>query len=328
MSLRANDYELLDLGTTGHAESLADAAARGLTATPKFLPCHLFYDERGSELFEAITRTPEYYPTRADEQILRAHAGEIVRATGAPLELVELGSGSSTKTAPIVDAILDVQDALDYRPIDVSRAALEWGSESLLEGRSKLRVRAVCGDYADGLAQLGPTQKRRLVLWLGSSIGNQTRDEAAEFLSRAQLSLAPGDALLIGIDLRKDAAVLEAAYDDAAGITAAFNKNLLHRLRDELGARLDPDAFVHRAVYDEGCGAVRIYLESLRDQVVHIEALKLDVSFAAGERIHTEDSTKYSVAEIEALASVAGLVLEHTWFDRKRRFSESLLRRV
>jgi L-histidine Nalpha-methyltransferase len=327
MNLHANDYELLDLGTSGYAESLADAARRGLTAASKSLPCHLIYDERGSELFEAITRVPEYYATRADEEILRERATEIVRAAGTPLELVELGSGSSTKTAPIVDAILEVQGQLDYRPIDVSRAALEWGADSLLEDRPGLRVRAVCGDYADGLERLGPSQRRRLALWLGSSIGNLTREGAAAFLTRAQRSLAPGDAFLLGIDLRKDPAVLEAAYDDPAGVTAEFNKNLLHRLRDELGADLDPADFVHRAVFDEQSGAVRMYLESLRDQVVHIDHLQLDVNFEAGERIHTEDSTKYSVEEIKALAATAGLELEQTWFDRKRRFSESLLRR-
>ena len=328
MTAGPHDFQLLDLGTAGHAESIAEAAVRGLTATNKQLPCHLFYDERGSRLFERITQLDEYYPTRADEEILRDRAREIVAAAGPPLELVELGSGSSTKTAPIVDAILAVQDSLVYRPIDVSRAALEWGADTLLEGRSKLRVRAVCGDYEDGLSRLGATNERRLVLWLGSSIGNLNRDDAADFLARVKTSLAPGDACLIGIDLRKDKAILEAAYDDAEGVTAEFNKNLLYRLRDELGANVDPDGFAHRAEYDVPDGTVRMYLESLRDQVVRIDALGLVVPFAAGERIHTEDSTKFSQEEIAQLARKAGLALERTWMDGEERFSESLLRRV
>lgn len=326
MSLRANDFELLDLGTAGFAESMADAVKRGLCKSRKELPCHLFYDERGSELFEQITHLPEYYPTRADEEILQNRAVEIVELCGSPLELIELGSGSSTKTAPLVDAILASQPTLDYRPIDVSRAALEWGAESLTDDREGLRVRAVCGDYEDGLSRLGPTERRRLVIWLGSSIGNQSRNEAAAFLSRARRSLRSGDAFLIGIDLRKDAATLEAAYDDAAGITAEFNKNLLHRLRDELGARLDPADFVHRAVYDEEQGAVRMFLESSRDQVVRFDALQLEVHFAAGERIHTEDSTKYSPDEIHELARAGGLNLERMWLDNAGRFSETLMR--
>ena len=319
-------YELLDLGTEGLSESLAEATQRGLTASPKELPCHLFYDERGSRLFDEITEQPEYYPAQADEEILRDRAAEIVAAAGGPLELVELGSGSSTKTAPVVDAILATQDDLVYRPIDVSRAALEWGAENLLDGRDALRVRAVCGDYAEGLARLGAGERRRLVLWLGSSIGNQTRDEAADFLRRAREALAPGDALLVGIDLRKDTETLEAAYDDSAGVTAEFNKNLLHRLRDDLGADLDPADFVHRAIYDRVAGVVRIYLESRRDQVIEIDALDLEIPFEQGERIHTEDSTKYSLEEIDALAKRAGLVRERTWLDGEERFSESLLR--
>ena len=326
MTCTNDRYELVDLGKAGLSESLAEATRRGLTAHPKELPCHLFYDERGSSLFEDITRQPEYYPTRADEEILRDNAREIVRRCGTPLELVELGSGSSTKTAPIVDAVLAEQDQLIYRSIDVSSAALQWGAESLLEGRDRLQVHAICGDYAEGLARLGDTDRRRLVLWLGSSIGNQTREDARQFLAEARGVLRSGDALLVGIDLRKDKDVLEAAYDDDAGVTAEFNRNLLHRWRDELDADVDLDAFAHRAIYDVEGGVVRIYLESLRDQVVTFGELDLTVSFTAGERIHTEDSTKYSPEEIETLARNAGLDLEETWFDAGRRFSESLLR--
>lgn len=325
MKASSEDFELVDLGVEGLSESLAEAARRGLTANPKDLPCHLFYDERGSELFELITALPEYYPMRADEEILQRRAAEIVEAAGTPLELIELGAGSSAKTAPVIDAILAVQDRLVYRPIDVSRAALEWGAKTLLEGRDRLTVSAVCGDYVAGLEHLGPGASRRLVLWLGSSIGNQTRAEAADFLGNAGRMLAPGDAFLVGIDLRKEVRVLEAAYDDASGVTAAFNKNLLQRLRDELGAELDPDDFAHRAVWDEEIGAVRIFLESLRNQTVRIPSLELEVELREGERIHTEDSTKYSLEEIDDLARTAGLERRHTWLDAMERFSESLL---
>jgi len=320
------NFELQDLGAAGLSETLGDAVQRGLTATPKELPCHLIYDERGSRLFDEITRQPEYYPMRADEQILHDHALDIVREMGSPLELVELGSGSSTKTAPIIDAILGTQDELVYRPIDVSSAALEWGSEGLLEGRPALHAHAICGDYDRALAQLGPAGGHRLVLWLGGSVGNMPRQAAADFLSRTRNVLSSGDALLVGIDLRKDARVLEAAYDDAAGVSAQFSLNLLHRMRDELGARLDLDGFAYHSSYDEEAGVVRMFIESLRQQVVHFDALGMDVAFSAGERIHTEDSTKYSVQEIDTLAQTAGLTREHSWFDAERRFSESLLR--
>ena len=249
--------------------------------------------------------------------------------------LVELGSGSAAKTRRLIAALLRRRGTLRYTPIDIARDALEESAGRLRDEFAALEVHALCGEYRDGLRRLdalrrtdgtGGLDRPQLILWLGSSVGNFERPRAAAFLSQVRATMAPDDRLLVGFDLRKARAVLEPAYDDARGVTARFNKNLLDRINRELGGRFDLRAFDHRAVYDEDAGRIRMSLVSRRDQVAPIAALGLRVPLAAGEAIHTENSYKYSLAEIRALAEAAGLEVERQWLDEGRRFCESLFR--
>jgi L-histidine N-alpha-methyltransferase len=300
----------------------------GLTSVPKRLPCRYFYDQEGSRLFEAICALDEYYLLRAEREILQRRAAEIAGAVAPGAVLVELGSGSAVKTRILIEALLRRQRTLRYVPIDVSRSVLEQSSQALLADYPGLEIVAVAGEYLDGFEQLkAEADHPRLVLWLGSNIGNLGRADAASFLRRLGGLLSPADRVLCGIDLRKERAVLDRAYDDASGITAAFNRNLLGRINRELGGHFDLDAFRHRAVYNEGAGRVEMYLVSTRAQHVTVDAIGLQFTFAAGEAIHTEDSYKYSLQEIQAVAAAAGLRLERHWLDDGLRFSANLLAR-
>jgi dimethylhistidine N-methyltransferase len=306
-------------------QELTREVEAGLTASPKRLPCRFFYDHEGSLLFEAICELPEYYLTRTERTILLAHASEIASRFSQDPTLVELGSGSAAKTRLLIEAFLNRYGAVRYVPVDISHTMLKESSLALLEAYPNLEIVAVAGEYHDGLRQLnamaaGP----KLILWLGSNIGNFERAEAAQFLRRVRDTLSPVDRLLVGIDLRKDRAVLERAYDDSQGVTAQFNLNILARINRELGGHFDLEAFRHRAVYDEEIGRIEMYLVSTRAQRVFIDRLGLEVQFASGEAIHTENSYKYSFAEIDALASAAGLSAECQWLDVGRRFSVSL----
>lgn len=306
---------------------LAREVERGLTAWPKRLPCRFFYDEVGSELFEEICALPEYYLTRAEDEILRTRAAEIVGSVPDGSAIVELGSGSARKTRHVIEAGLERSRALVYIPIDISPAALARSARELVATFARLTVRALAAEYSEGLRLLrSESAGPMLVLWLGSNVGNFDRAEAARFLSRLSLGMAPDDRLLVGIDLRKDRRVLEAAYDDAAGVTARFNKNLLVRINKDLGGAFDPELFRHVAPYDEVAGRVSMYLESRIEQNVEIAAIERSVHFARGERLHTEDSYKYSPREIEELARAGGFEVESTWLDDRARFSVNLLR--
>ena len=322
----------------------------GLGQKPKRLPCRWFYDAEGSRLFEEICGLREYYLTRVERSILLACAEKIAArmpsdgragliAAGSPgalsagsagaLSVVELGSGSAVKTRIVLDALLASRPALRYVPIDISMAALAESSWALLRDYETLEIRAVAGEYEDGLDVVRrEIEEPRLVLWLGSNIGNLDGNGAARFLRWLRGLLGPADRVLCGIDLRKSKDVLERAYDDARGVTARFNKNLLARINRELGGHFDLDTFTHRAVYDEETGRVAMYLVSTRAQRVPIEALEGDVRFAAGETIHTEDSFKYSLPEIDRLAERAGLRTEARWTDAGRRFAVCLLARA
>ena len=329
----------------------------GLGQKPKRLPCRWFYDAEGSRLFEEICGVREYYLTRVERSILLKCAEKIAArmpsdgragliAAGSPgalsagsagalsagsagaLSVVELGSGSAVKTRIVLDALLASRPALRYVPIDISMAALAESSRALLRDYETLEIRAVAGEYEDGLDVVRrEIEEPRLVLWLGSNIGNLDGNGAARFLRRLRGLLGPADRVLCGIDLRKSKDVLERAYDDARGVTARFNKNLLARINRELGGHFDLDTFTHRAVYEEETGRVAMYLVSTRAQRVPIEALEGDVRFAAGETIHTEDSFKYSLPEIDRLAERAGLRTEARWTDAGRRFAVCLLAR-
>jgi L-histidine N-alpha-methyltransferase len=249
-------------------ERLAEDVRRGLLATPKHLSCCWFYDDEGSRLFEEICATPEYYVTRAEDELLATHARAITAALPRGVTVVELGSGSATKTRRLLDALASNSRLARYVMIDISPAALAASSRALARDYPDLEVVAFRGAYEEGLARLDSLAPApRFVLWLGSNVGNLHRDEAAAFLAGCHARLAPSDRLLVGIDARKDRATLERAYDDAAGVTARFNKNLLVRVNRELGGDFDPAKFRHRALWDEERGRVEMWLDSLEEQV-------------------------------------------------------------
>lgn len=305
---------------------LAEDVRKGLAAQPKrFLPKY-FYDELGSQLFEAICLLPEYYLTRAENEILERYADEIAASVGGPLTLVEMGSGSASKTRLIIEAVLRRQPQLLFMPVDISATALESSSRILLQSYPRLTIEAYAADYFAGLAELGKKPRRRtLALFLGSNISNFDRDDALRFLRALRRVLQKGDALLLGADLKKDPAILEAAYNDALGVTSAFNLNVLARINRELGGTFDLRGFKHRAFYNAEIGRIEIYIESLVDQTVRIANLDLEVNFAAGELIHTENSYKYDRAGIAWLANQTGFEHSHTWVDSTERFSSNLL---
>ncbi|MDW8804280.1 L-histidine N(alpha)-methyltransferase [Streptomyces scabiei] len=307
-------------------EDATDAALRadvqdGLTRTPKTLPPKWFYDARGSELFERITELPEYYPTRAEREILVGRAGEIAAASGART-LVELGSGSSDKTRHLLDAMPGLHT---YVPVDVSESALRQAGEALVAERPGLNVHALIADFTAGL-DLPETPGPRLVVFLGGTIGNLVPGERAVFLAAVRALLAPGDALLLGTDLVKDEAVLVAAYDDAAGVTAEFNKNVLNVVDRELGADFDPGAFDHVALWNAECEWIEMRLRSRVAQTVKVPALDLAVDFAAGEELRTEVSAKFRREGVRGELASAGMELTHWWTDEQGRFALSLSR--
>lgn len=309
---------------TLRARFARDVAA-GLAETPKRLPCCYFYDDAGSRLFEAICDLPEYYLPRAEREILTAHADGLARRFAARPLLVELGSGSAAKTRIVIEALLRRHGTLEYMPIDISRGALLESADALLATYPALRIRAVSGDYFETLREPATLAVRpKLILWLGSSIGNLDRTDAAAFLRNIGRTMGEADRILVGIDLRKDRAVLERAYDDAEGVTARFNLNLLARINRELDGAFDLSAFRHRAVYDDDAGRIEMYLVSTRDQAVAIGQLSMSVRFSAGEALRTEYSYKYSAGEIDALAASADVRVEARWLDAGRRFSVAL----
>lgn len=307
----------------------AEDVRAGLTARPKTLPPKYFYDDLGSALFEAICLLPEYYLTRAESEILTQRASEIV-ATVEPARLVELGSGTALKTRFLIEAGL-LRGALAYSAIDISETVLLATAKTLVAQYPTLAVRSYQGDYYDGLLQLALDQPsasngRTLALFLGSNIGNFDPPQALRLVRAIREALRTGDALLLGTDLKKDPAVLEAAYDDAIGLTAAFNRNILARINRDLGAHFNVAAFAHRARYDQEAGRIEMHLQSTADQTVAIDALSLTVPFVSGETIHTESSYKFSEQDIERLASDAGFTLERSWTDEAGRFACNLLR--
>jgi dimethylhistidine N-methyltransferase len=302
------------------------SVVEGLCASPKFLPCRFFYDAEGSRLFEEICNLPEYYLTRAERAILVERAGDIVARTPPGAALVELGSGSAAKTRLLIEALLARDGEARFVPVDISEAMLRESSEVLHADYPSLEILAVCAEYEEGLRRVREAVRGpKLVVWLGSNVGNFERAAAAEFLGRLRGSMKPEDRLLLGVDLRKDREVLEAAYDDARGVTARFNKNLLARINRELRGRFDLESFRHCARYLEEEGRIEMHLVSERAQKVEIAAAGIVVPFERGEAIHTEDSYKYSLEEIDALARRAGFGVEERWLDPEGLFSLTLL---
>jgi L-histidine N-alpha-methyltransferase len=321
-------YAWIEESRRAQHDSFAHAVAAGLGSRPLSLPCRFLYDPIGSQLFEEICELPEYYLTRAEHEILSHHADEIVARCVTPLFLAELGSGSATKTRLLIEAFLRKQGELRYVPVDISHSMLEQATEALLSdyrGRG-LTITAIASEYREGLRHLGKdTRLPKLIAWLGSNIGNFARPDAQHFVSGIRDAMAADDRLLLGIDLRKDARALELAYDDARGVTARFNQNLLARINRELGGEFDLTDFRHRARVTDSGGRVEIGLVCERSCEVHVAALGRSFRFERGDFIHTEDSTKYSQGEIADLAQAAGLRVDARWLDAEHRFCVALL---
>ncbi|MGZ4494687.1 MAG: L-histidine N(alpha)-methyltransferase [Nocardioides sp.] len=304
------------------AASLRRDVRAGLTSTPKVLPPKYFYDDRGSELFEEITRLEEYYPTRAERSILQSRAAEIADHTKAR-SLVELGSGSSEKTHLLLAALRDAGTLESYVPVDVSDGALEAAVPGLVATYPGLEVHGVVADFEKHLDRL-PTDGPRLVAFLGGTIGNFEPAQRAGFLGAVAAQLQPGDAFLLGTDLVKDPARLVAAYDDAAGVTAEFDKNVLRVINARLGGTFDVDAFEHVAVWDPVQQWIEMRLRSRVDQRVRIPELDLVVDFAAGEEMRTEISAKFTEPKVAAELTGAGMRLVSWWTDAAGDFALSL----
>lgn len=297
-------------------------ALEGLRATPKALPPKWFYDERGSLLFEQITRLPEYYPTRRERAILREQAAVIAHATGAET-LIELGSGTSQKSRLLLDALTSTGALRRFTPFDVSEPTLRKAAATLHGEYPDVEIHAVVGDFERNLACL-PEGDRRLVAFLGGTIGNLDPAKRADFLAELGGRLHPGDALLLGTDLVKDPARIVQAYDDPTGVTAEFNRNVLHVLNRELGADFAPERFDHVACYDRRHEWVEMRLRSTTDQVVKVRELGLVVEFAEAEEVRTEISAKFRREGVEAETAAAGLRLAEWWTDIHGDFALSL----
>jgi L-histidine Nalpha-methyltransferase len=306
--------------------STATDVLEGLTATPKWLPPRLFYDGRGSELFEEITRLPEYYLTRTERAIFQAHAAEIAEQAGPNVSVFELGAGTAAKTQVLLRALARRQERIKYVPVDVSHSALELCAQDLREKLPQVSVEPIVADYTAGVPRLKSVRGRKLVLYIGSSIGNFDLEHAVEILARIREGLRAGDALLLGVDVAKSPEVLLPAYDDAQGVTAAFNKNILCRINRELSADFDLDRFRHVALWNESRARMEMHLESVRDQEVYLAALGLQIPFAQGETIHTENSYKFTPEMTDELLRDAGFALERTWTDERGWFAEHLAR--
>ena len=314
--MAAAAIQFLDLAPP--TDDFREEVLRGLSRSPKQLVPKYFYDAVGSALFDAICGLAEYYPTRTETALLESHRSEIAAMLGTECALIEFGSGMSRKSRILIDALAPVV----YVPIDISRETLLAAAEHLVWTFPRLRVVAICADYSrplamPALAEFAP--RRRVIFFPGSTIGNFDPEDAVAFLRNATAIAGAGGGLLIGVDLKKDKAILDAAYDDPQGVTAAFNLNLLARINRELGADFDVRAFRHRAQYVAERGRVEMHLESQRFQSVFLGAAR--IVFERGETIHTENSYKYSVDEFKALAARAGFSSQRCWVDDRRLFS-------
>jgi L-histidine N-alpha-methyltransferase len=306
------------------APGMARDIQEGLTRRPKQLPCKYFYDERGSSLFERITTLPEYYLTRAEHALLGLHADELTERA-RPEEIVELGSGASDKIRLLIDASGNRGRLRRYVTVDFSGETVERAARTLALSYPELEVHAVVGDFEGNLERL-PDGGRRLVVFLGSTIGNFPDAEAVEFLRKVRTLVDFRDTFLLGTDLVKERSVLEAAYNDGAGVTAEFNRNILHVINRRLRGDFDPRTFEHVAFFDEEQARIESYLRSTRLQTVRLEAVDLTVEFEAGELLWTEVSCKYTRASVERLLSAAGWRLERWFADPANTFALSLAR--
>ena len=317
------------LAEGGDSNAFGGDVRAGLSADSKSLSPKYFYDELGSRLFEAICCLPEYYLTRAEGEILRTSAAEIVSSVTGPVRLLELGSGSAEKTRHLIEALLTKQTDLHYLPVDISDSILELASQRLLRLYPGLRITAFAADYFTALQALAKNvpsdlSTHTVALFLGSNIGNFGRDESRDFLRAVRRLLRPDDALLLGADLRKSREILIPAYDDALGVTAAFNLNLLERINRELQGDFDVKKFRHSATYNEELGRIEIRLVSREPQIIRVRAIDLEVKFAEGETIRTENSYKFDLELLSVMAEDTGFSLAKTWFDSANLYSFNL----
>ncbi len=309
-------YQYYDLHPD--SENFRDDVLNGLAQARKALPPKYFYDARGSELFEAICDLPEYYPTRTELTMMQTRVAEMARLLGPACLLIEYGAGSGRKTRVLIEALAPAA----YVAIEISRTALQQCAAELAAAYPRVKVAAVCADYSRPMslpAIDGIAPRRRVIYFPGSTIGNFTRPDALAFLRHTHALAGTGGAMLVGVDLKKDPARLHAAYNDAQGVTAAFNLNLLARINHELDGNFDLAAFEHHAFYDVVEGRIEMHLRSLRDQSVRVAGSSF--AFTRGETIHTENSCKYSVDEFQQLARQAGFVPVQCWCDEEQLFS-------
>jgi L-histidine Nalpha-methyltransferase len=307
-------------------DSNAREVLHGLTSLPKTLPPKLFYDAAGSALFEQITELPEYYLTVTEQAIFERHASDMVRAAGGASTIIELGAGTAKKTMLILRAALDFHRAVTFIPVDVSSYALEVAHHRVHSELPQVAVHPLVLDYTQHSFALNHLSERKLVLYIGSSIGNFEPMAASAVLRRLRSSLAPGDSLLLGTDMRKPVDVLLPAYDDAAGVTAQFNLNMLARINREFDADFDLDLFAHCVIWNERDSRIEMHLESRTEQLVNIDALDISVPFVSGETIHTENSYKFTPPMIESMAANGGFSIEQSWSDEREWFTVTLLR--
>ncbi|HLT30251.1 MAG TPA: L-histidine N(alpha)-methyltransferase [Myxococcaceae bacterium] len=312
----------------GPDPGLIAVVREGLSAPQKTLPPWLLYDTEGSRIFEAITRVEEYYPTRVEREIFRQEGEDLVaRASGGNASTwVELGAGTARKTQVLLDAAVRRRVSVDYVPVDVSPQPLAEATVRLSHELPSVHVQPVVGDNLEAVRVLSEVGGRRVVLFIGSSIGNYEADAAVDLLRRIRAPLAEGDALVLSTDLRKPLEVLLPAYDDASGVTAAFNLNLLTRLNRELGADFDRNRFRHRARWNEEASRIEMHLESLVPQTVHLPAAELTIHFDRGETLHTESSHKYGGEQVQSLLREAGFRLEHPFVDPRGWYAVNLAR--
>ena len=327
MATAAEQIEIeVHLPAGGALAGLAEDVREGLSCPFKELPPKYFYDERGSALFEAITELPEYYPTRAERSILESRASEII-AAGAPTTLIELGSGAAAKTRSLLGAMRDAGSLETYVPVDISEEITRRAAEELVAEYDGLRVHGIVCDYETHLERV-PREEGGLIAFLGGTIGNFRPGPRRSFLARIATLMYPGDRFLLGTDLVKDPAQLEAAYNDSAGITAEFNKNVLSVLNRELDADFDLDAFEHVAFWDADNEWIDIRLRSLREQFIDLRELDMRVHFARNEEMRTEISTKFTRERLEASYLDAGLELVEWWTDPAGLYALSLAKPV
>lgn len=320
-------FDLIDIPIETNERPLAQIVYEGLSQNPKRLPSYLFYDQAGSELFEQITKLPEYYPTRTELEILENDAEEIVCEAGRGFELVEFGSGSSYKTRILIDAALRLQGSLTYIPIDISRDFLIESVQNLLEDYASLHIVAVAAEYRAGLQNLPKTKHHRLILFMGSNIGNMEDEEAIAFLSSISDRMSPSDRLMLGADLAKDPSIVIPAYNDAQGVTAQFNINMLDSLNAQIGTNFQTEAFQHRAPYLQDQGHVQMQLVATQAQIVECPDFPQPIQINEGEIIVTEISSKYTPERLEELFSAANLQTVRTWNDDRNWFSVVMLQK-